>query len=259
MIRAGSHLSRGERLRVVSQLSATPIRRFSFSNRNNKPGYGCRPARATPKGSAAHISAGSHPLGRSDRLGRRRATRYNPLHVAAKHALRVRTLRDFSVVGARPCLARLAGRRGARTPSSSLLGVQHPRARDRWTDDRTRDTRASFHRDGGSFRARHSVPMVALDRHHGCRAGGAASPEPSRLLPADGFAIGVWLYARTTRATDRAGSLGFWALVAFLSLIYLGNVFGEPPPNVTALAWVAQAQWLVVAWGYWLDRHRVAS
>ncbi len=73
------------------------------------------------------------------------------------------------------------------------------------------------------------------------------------------FAIGVWLYARTTRATDRMGSFGFWALVAFLLLIYLGNVFGEPPPSVTALAWVAQSQWLIIAWGYWLDRHRVPS
>ena len=73
------------------------------------------------------------------------------------------------------------------------------------------------------------------------------------------FAIGVWLYARTTRATDRAGSLGFWALVAFLLLIYVGNVFGEPPPSVVALAWVGQAQWLLVAWGFWLDRHRVPS
>ncbi len=73
------------------------------------------------------------------------------------------------------------------------------------------------------------------------------------------FAIGVWLYARTTRATDRMGSFGFWALVAFLLLIYFGNVFGEPPPSVTALAWVAQSQWLIIAWGYWLDRHRVPS
>ena len=73
------------------------------------------------------------------------------------------------------------------------------------------------------------------------------------------FAIGVWLYARTTRATDRMGSFGLWALVAFLLLIYVGNVFGEPPPSVTALAWVAQSQWLIVAWGYWLDHHRAPS
>ncbi len=42
----------------------------------------------------------------------------------------------------------------------------------------------------------------------------------------------------------------------FLLAIYLANVFGALPPNVTALAWVGQAQWLLVAWGYWVDQHR---
>ncbi len=73
------------------------------------------------------------------------------------------------------------------------------------------------------------------------------------------FTLGVWLYARTTRATDRVGSLGLWALVVFLLLLYMGNIFGEPPPSVTALAWVGHAQWLLVAWGFWLDRHRVPA
>jgi hypothetical protein len=27
---------------------------------------------------------------------------------------------------------------------------------------------------------------------------------------------------------------------------------------VSALATLGQGQWLLVAWGYWLDRHRVA-
>ena len=70
------------------------------------------------------------------------------------------------------------------------------------------------------------------------------------------FTIGVMLYARATRASDRVGSIGFWALVAFLLVIYFGNTFGPPPPNVQTLAWTAHAQWLLVAWAYWLDRHR---
>ena len=72
------------------------------------------------------------------------------------------------------------------------------------------------------------------------------------------FALGIWLYVRSTRALDRIGALGFWALVGFLLLLYVGFVFGEPPPSTAALAWVAQAQWLIVLWGYWLDRHRQA-
>jgi hypothetical protein len=49
-----------------------------------------------------------------------------------------------------------------------------------------------------------------------------------------------------------------WALVGFLVVIYLANVLGPPPPSVTALAWTAQAQWILIVWGFWLDRHRRA-
>jgi uncharacterized membrane protein len=70
------------------------------------------------------------------------------------------------------------------------------------------------------------------------------------------FAVGVWLYVRSTRALDRIGNLGLWALVGLLLLIYAGNFLGGPPPSVAAVAWVGQAQWLIVLWGYWVDRHR---
>ena len=70
------------------------------------------------------------------------------------------------------------------------------------------------------------------------------------------FAVGVWLYARATVATDRIGRGAFPVLVVFLLLTYVSGVFGPPPPDVATLAWAAQAQWLLVAWGYWLDRHR---
>ena len=73
------------------------------------------------------------------------------------------------------------------------------------------------------------------------------------------FIFGVWIYARTTVPTDNSGKWGLWALVAFLLLIYVGNLFGPPPPSVVAIAWAGQLQWLLVIWGYWLDRHRAAS
>lgn len=72
------------------------------------------------------------------------------------------------------------------------------------------------------------------------------------------FALGVWLYTQHTRARDRIGSIGFWSLAAFLLLIYAANVLGPPPPSVNAVAWSAQALWLVVLWGFWVDRHREA-
>lgn len=71
------------------------------------------------------------------------------------------------------------------------------------------------------------------------------------------FAAGVWAYARVTAPRDRAGTWGLWGLVAFLAVIYAANLFGPPPPSVAAIAGAGHAIWLLVLWGYWLDRHRV--
>jgi hypothetical protein len=70
------------------------------------------------------------------------------------------------------------------------------------------------------------------------------------------FLLGVWLYARSTVAKNGRGSWGLWGLVAFLLAIYAGNLLGDAPPSVAAIAWLGQLQWLLVLWAYWLDRHR---
>jgi hypothetical protein len=70
------------------------------------------------------------------------------------------------------------------------------------------------------------------------------------------FALGVGVYARATRARDATGRRAFRALVVFLAVVYAGNVFGPPPPGPDAVAFGALAMWLLVAWGYWIDRHR---
>jgi hypothetical protein len=70
------------------------------------------------------------------------------------------------------------------------------------------------------------------------------------------FIVGVALYRRVTRAADRTGRWALWSLVTLLVVIYAGNLFGTPPPDATAIGWVGQAQWLLIAWAYWLDRHR---
>ena len=73
------------------------------------------------------------------------------------------------------------------------------------------------------------------------------------------FAAGIWLYTAHTEARDRVGSIGFWALVGFLLIVYSANILGPPPPSIDAVTWSAQAMWLIVAWGYWVDRHRSQS
>lgn len=69
------------------------------------------------------------------------------------------------------------------------------------------------------------------------------------------FIVGVALYLRKTVARGAVGTWALWALIIFLVAVYLSNLFGHPPPNVEALAWVGQSQWLLVLWGYWVDRH----
>lgn len=70
------------------------------------------------------------------------------------------------------------------------------------------------------------------------------------------FGVAAWIYTQSTRAHDRVGRVGLWSLIVILVLVYAGNIFGPPPPSVPAVAWAAQAMWLLVAWAYWIDRHR---
>jgi membrane-bound metal-dependent hydrolase YbcI (DUF457 family) len=70
------------------------------------------------------------------------------------------------------------------------------------------------------------------------------------------FVAGVAVYARTTRARDRIGAVGWWAMVIFVALAYLSATLGPPPPNVRVLTVVAFVSWLFVPWAWWFDRHR---
>lgn len=73
------------------------------------------------------------------------------------------------------------------------------------------------------------------------------------------FAAGAVLYARTTKALDTIGRYGFAGLLIFLSVSYLAAVLGPPPPSIPAIGWAGQSMWLLVAWGYWIDRHRTLA
>ena len=71
------------------------------------------------------------------------------------------------------------------------------------------------------------------------------------------LALGFFVYARSTRASDRAGRWGLMTLVGLLVVIYVANVFGPPPSDVAALPFMGLTLWLFVPLGYWVDRHRM--
>lgn len=70
------------------------------------------------------------------------------------------------------------------------------------------------------------------------------------------LAAGAAIYARATRAVRRAGSWGFWSLVAFIAALLAASTFGPPPPGTGAVVWADMAMWLLVAWAFWCDRAR---
>ena len=71
------------------------------------------------------------------------------------------------------------------------------------------------------------------------------------------FTVGVFLYARTTIARNRTGTVAFWCFTGFLVLFWLASIMSPPPSDVSMLGWGGLALWLFVPWGYWIDRYRM--
>jgi hypothetical protein len=74
------------------------------------------------------------------------------------------------------------------------------------------------------------------------------------------YIAGVSIYLRSTRARDRMGVVLTWFLIIFLAVMYVVSSMNPPPPGTSpvTIAWGAQAVWLLIALGWWADRHREA-
>ena len=71
------------------------------------------------------------------------------------------------------------------------------------------------------------------------------------------FVIGVVLYLKASPIISIKRKIIFWSLITFLSVMYLGNLFGPKAPVEThsnAIAGPALAMWIIVIWGYFADR-----
>ena len=76
------------------------------------------------------------------------------------------------------------------------------------------------------------------------------------LLEAGLYGGGLALYVAGTRPRDRTGTWSLWTLVLLLFAIWVSTFFAPPPPGQVPVAITGIAMWLVIPWGYWIDRHR---
>lgn len=70
------------------------------------------------------------------------------------------------------------------------------------------------------------------------------------------FTVGVYLYFQTTRAKNKTGLYSLIGLIVFLVIMYISNLIGPPPPSIEAIGIIGNAQWLIILWGYWIDKNR---
>jgi len=71
------------------------------------------------------------------------------------------------------------------------------------------------------------------------------------------LAVGVWIYARATRARDRVGQYAFIAYVFVLLALFIIDRFSTAPPTVSQTIWSAIiVEAVLLVWPWWFDRHR---
>jgi hypothetical protein len=70
------------------------------------------------------------------------------------------------------------------------------------------------------------------------------------------FIFGIYLYLRSTTAKNKRGWITLWGLIIFLIIAYITSIFSPAPPSVNAIGYAGLSQWIIIAWGYWVDRNR---
>jgi membrane-bound metal-dependent hydrolase YbcI (DUF457 family) len=70
------------------------------------------------------------------------------------------------------------------------------------------------------------------------------------------FISAVYLYYNATKPKNKLGAYSLIGLIVFLLILYVSNLVGPPPPSIEMIGIVGNAQWLIVLWGYWIDKNR---
>jgi len=68
------------------------------------------------------------------------------------------------------------------------------------------------------------------------------------------FILGLKFYLDTAKPKTRGARIGFWSFVIFVLLIFISNIFGPPPSDAASLGWMGLSLWILVIWGYLVDR-----
>ncbi|NQW29026.1 MAG: hypothetical protein HQ472_00750 [Ignavibacteria bacterium] len=67
---------------------------------------------------------------------------------------------------------------------------------------------------------------------------------------------GAYVYWKTVKPVSTMRKYGLTALVLLLAIIHVANIFGPPPPSVSAIAWAGHLQWLFVVFAYFVDKNQ---
>ena len=71
------------------------------------------------------------------------------------------------------------------------------------------------------------------------------------------LAVGVWVYARMTRARNWMGLYPFVAFIVMLIILYFASSFSGPPPSVNDIVNSADLMiFVVLVWAWWFDHYR---
>ena len=70
------------------------------------------------------------------------------------------------------------------------------------------------------------------------------------------FILGVYFYYKSTKPKNKIGVYSLIGLIVFLIVMYISNLVGPPPPSIEMIGIVGNAQWLIILWGYWIDKNR---